>query len=141
MGDFAVEVEVRVEPERVWKALTERDQISQWFGWDAPTLNEEIEFIFFEHATPKGEGFRVDFDESGQGDAHAFDMGTFRFGIFRADLGLARLVAGSGRRRRSGGPTFLNSRERPAGVKRPGGGVLPGGPVGERPKCGVVAAV
>ncbi len=65
MGGFAVEVEVRVEPERVWKALTERDQISQWFGWDAPTLEEEIRFIFFDHATANPDRLRIDFHEPG----------------------------------------------------------------------------
>ncbi len=35
MSDFEVEVGIRVEPERVWRALTDPVEIPQWFGWDA----------------------------------------------------------------------------------------------------------
>jgi uncharacterized protein YndB with AHSA1/START domain len=66
MGTFEVEVDVRVEPERIWRALTEPDQIAQWFGWDAETLAEEIQFIFFEHAEPDAARFRLEFDGPGE---------------------------------------------------------------------------
>jgi hypothetical protein len=35
----------------VWRALREPELIASWFGWDAPTLAEEIRFIFLDTAT------------------------------------------------------------------------------------------
>lgn len=66
MGDFRVEVEVRVEPERVWRALTDPEEIPQWFGWDAGSLAEEIQFIFFDHAKPDPGSLRLGFDGPGE---------------------------------------------------------------------------
>lgn len=48
---FRVEVEVRADGETVWQALTDLDQIGQWFGWDYEGLDGEIRYIFVEHAT------------------------------------------------------------------------------------------
>ncbi|MGK2955329.1 MAG: hypothetical protein ACSLFI_06630 [Solirubrobacterales bacterium] len=62
---YEVEVAVQVAPERVWKALTDLDEIAQWFGWDAATLAEEIRFIFVDHSTADPETMRITADEMG----------------------------------------------------------------------------
>jgi len=64
---YEVEVAVRVEKHRVWDALTKPDQIAQWFGWDAPTLEDEIRFIFVEHSVADPENFRLNSKEDEQG--------------------------------------------------------------------------
>lgn len=48
---FRVEVGVQAPREVVWRALTEPDEIRRWFGWDYDGLDEEIRFIFIDHAT------------------------------------------------------------------------------------------
>lgn len=47
---YRVEVRVPASLDAVWRALTEPDQISQWFGWDYDGLDAEIRFIFVEHS-------------------------------------------------------------------------------------------
>lgn len=47
----------------VWQALTDPDQISNWFGWDAETLKDEIDFIFVQHARADAERHVLQFDE------------------------------------------------------------------------------
>ena len=37
--------------EVVWRALRDPEKIKTWFGWEAPTLGEEIKFIFLDSAT------------------------------------------------------------------------------------------
>ncbi|KRD78725.1 SRPBCC domain-containing protein [Lysobacter sp. Root983] len=37
--------------ETVWTALRDPTRIDAWFGWDAPTLADEIKFIFVDHAS------------------------------------------------------------------------------------------
>jgi uncharacterized protein YndB with AHSA1/START domain len=64
---YEIRVEVRVEPERVWRALVEPDQISQWFGWDAETLEDEIRFIFVDHAAADHSALTIDFEGEGEG--------------------------------------------------------------------------
>lgn len=60
---YVVEVETRVAPARVWRALTDTAEISQWFGWDAPSLSEEIEYIFVEHSVADPDRMRLDADD------------------------------------------------------------------------------
>ncbi|MBK5231728.1 MAG: hypothetical protein JJE13_01940 [Thermoleophilia bacterium] len=62
-GIETTKVPVRVEPSRIWNALTEPDQIAQWFGWDASTLAEEIQFIFVDHSTADPENLRLNSKE------------------------------------------------------------------------------
>lgn len=62
---YDVSVETRVAPDRLWKALTDVDQISEWFGWDAPTLADEIRFIFVDHAAADPELKRLTSEEMG----------------------------------------------------------------------------
>jgi hypothetical protein len=46
-----VEVTVPAPADAVWAALRDPRKISQWFGWDADGLKDEIDFIFVTHAS------------------------------------------------------------------------------------------
>ena len=50
---FRVEVTVDAPRDVVWRELTEPERIRHWFGWEYDGLDEEIRFIFVEHAQPK----------------------------------------------------------------------------------------
>ncbi|HTU14901.1 MAG TPA: SRPBCC domain-containing protein [Solirubrobacterales bacterium] len=63
---FDVEVEIRVEPDRLWRAVTDPQEVAQWFGWDAETLADEIQFIFVDHPVIDGERMRMASEEMGQ---------------------------------------------------------------------------
>jgi len=63
---FTVEVALRVAPSRAWRALTDVSEVAQWFGWDAPSLAEEIEYIFVDHATVDADRMRIDSPEIDQ---------------------------------------------------------------------------
>jgi hypothetical protein len=43
---FRVEVVVRAPHIEVWRALTEPDQVTRWFGWDYAGLDDEVELMF-----------------------------------------------------------------------------------------------
>ena len=45
-----VEVTVPAPADAVWAALRDPAKIRDWFGWDADTLKDEIDFIFVTHA-------------------------------------------------------------------------------------------
>ncbi|HEX8660921.1 MAG TPA: hypothetical protein VF686_03565 [Brevundimonas sp.] len=45
-----VEVTVPAPADAVWAALRDPQQIKNWFGWDADSLKDEIDFIFVTHA-------------------------------------------------------------------------------------------
>jgi uncharacterized protein YndB with AHSA1/START domain len=45
-----VEVTVPAPADAVWAALRDPDKVKTWFGWDAATLADEIDFIFVKHA-------------------------------------------------------------------------------------------
>ena len=47
---FRVEVTVDAPRDEVWRALTEPERIRHWFGWQYDGLDDEIDFIFVEHA-------------------------------------------------------------------------------------------
>ncbi|GII92233.1 SRPBCC family protein [Sinosporangium siamense] len=47
---FTVEQVVAAPREEVWRALTELDQVAEWFGWDHPGFQGEIQFIFADYA-------------------------------------------------------------------------------------------
>jgi uncharacterized protein YndB with AHSA1/START domain len=59
---FRVEVAVAAPHDAVWRALTEPEEIRRWFGWDYDGLDEEIRFIFVDHATRVGNE-RIEFAE------------------------------------------------------------------------------
>lgn len=46
-----VEVTVPAPADQVWDALRDPRKIKHWFGWDADSLKDEIDFIFVTHAT------------------------------------------------------------------------------------------
>ena len=46
-----VEVTVPAPADAVWAALRDPQKIQQWFGWDADSLKDEIDFIFITHAS------------------------------------------------------------------------------------------
>ena len=48
--DVAVEVTIAAPTGTVWRALRERDDLRRWHGWEDPTLDEEIEVIYFSEA-------------------------------------------------------------------------------------------
>lgn len=41
-----VEIRTGAGPDRLWKAIRDPATIYNWFGWEADTLQEEIDFIF-----------------------------------------------------------------------------------------------
>lgn len=45
-----VELAVAAPAEAVWAALRDPVEINRWFGWDAASLEEEIKYIFLDHA-------------------------------------------------------------------------------------------
>ncbi|MBX9802894.1 MAG: hypothetical protein K2Y04_09035 [Caulobacteraceae bacterium] len=45
-----VEVTVPAPADAVWAALRDPEKIKDWFGWDADSLKDEIDFIFVTHA-------------------------------------------------------------------------------------------
>lgn len=47
-----VEVTVAAPADEVWRALRDPAKIAQWFGWDTPTLGDEIDYIFAQQAEP-----------------------------------------------------------------------------------------
>ena len=50
-----VEMTIAAPAAEVWAALRDREKLLQWFGWDAPSLKEEIDFIFFKYSRPDEE--------------------------------------------------------------------------------------
>lgn len=50
-----VEVTVPAPANAVWAALRDPQQIRQWFGWEADSLKDEIDFIFVTHAEAEEE--------------------------------------------------------------------------------------
>ena len=65
-----VDITISAPMESVWEALRDPKLIETWFGWDAPSLGEEIKFIFLDHATPDAARRVVQFGEwEGTSDA------------------------------------------------------------------------
>lgn len=58
-----VEVTIAKGVDEVWRAIRDRDQIERWFGWDADSLAEEIEYIFSTHAIEDAARHIVQFDD------------------------------------------------------------------------------
>ena len=59
---FRVEVTVDAPRDAVWRALTDPAEIRRWFGWDYEGLDDEIRFIFVDHAKQEPPG-RIVFEE------------------------------------------------------------------------------
>lgn len=65
-----VDITIAAPIEQVWAALRDPAQIAQWFGWEAPSLEEEIKFIFVDGATGDEANHVVQFGEwEGASDA------------------------------------------------------------------------
>jgi uncharacterized protein YndB with AHSA1/START domain len=65
-----VDITIAAPIDSVWEALRDPKLIETWFGWDAPSLEEEIKFIFLDHATPDVDRRVVQFGEwEGSSDA------------------------------------------------------------------------
>lgn len=65
-----VDIATAAPIETVWSALRDPAQIANWFGWDAPSLAEEIQFIFVDGATADEANHLVQFGEwEGASDA------------------------------------------------------------------------
>lgn len=47
-----VEVTIAAPADAVWDAIRDPAKIYNWFGWDADTLKDEIDFIFAQHVKP-----------------------------------------------------------------------------------------
>jgi hypothetical protein len=54
--EVAVEVTIAAPIETVWRALRDRDDLRRWHGWDDPTLDEEIEVIYFAESREQDPG-------------------------------------------------------------------------------------
>lgn len=48
---YRIEVTIDAPRDVVWQALTDPAEIRRWFGWDTGSLDEEVRYIFVEHAT------------------------------------------------------------------------------------------
>ncbi|SMQ75948.1 Uncharacterized conserved protein YndB, AHSA1/START domain [Devosia lucknowensis] len=65
-----VDITIAAPIESVWEALRDPKLIETWFGWDAPSLAEEIKFIFLDHAEADAARRVVQFGEwEGSSDA------------------------------------------------------------------------
>jgi hypothetical protein len=71
-----VEVTIAAPVETVWAALREPEQIRRWFGWDADTLKDEIDFIFVNHAQASEATRTIQFDpfDPVEGVADRFEL-------------------------------------------------------------------
>jgi len=48
-----VEVPVNAPFDAVWEALTDAAEVQRWFGWEYDGLEEEVKYIFVDHATQR----------------------------------------------------------------------------------------
>ncbi len=85
---FRVEVTVEAPRAAVWGALTEPEQIRQWFGWDYGGLDDEIRSIFVEHARPVPPG-RIELVEDGAIELDDLGQRTLIRAIKPGDTGAA----------------------------------------------------
>lgn len=65
-----VEVTIAALSETVWDAVRDPAKIYNWFGWDAATLKDEIDFIFVRIARPDIAAKVLRFE----GDSHRFEL-------------------------------------------------------------------
>jgi hypothetical protein len=72
-----VDITIAAPIDSVWTALRDPAQIEQWFGWDAPSLAEEIKYIFVDNATGDEANRVVQFDEwEGEGISERIELAT-----------------------------------------------------------------
>lgn len=70
-----VDITIAAPIETVWSALRDPAQIANWFGWEAPSLDEEIKFIFTDGATGDEAKHVLQFGEW-EGAADAIELST-----------------------------------------------------------------
>lgn len=68
-----VDIAIAAPVEAVWQTLRDPSLVATWFGWDAPTLAEEIKFIFVDGATADAARHIVQFGEW-EGSADAIEL-------------------------------------------------------------------
>ena len=72
-----VDITIAAPIDTVWTALRDPAQIKDWFGWDSPSLAEEIKYIFADTATGDAASRVLAFDEwDGEGDAGLWDAAS-----------------------------------------------------------------
>jgi len=62
-GKVLVELTIAAPADAVWAALRDPVQINRWFGWDADTLADEVQYIFVDHAVPDDAAKILRFDQ------------------------------------------------------------------------------
>jgi hypothetical protein len=85
---FRVEVTVDAPRDEVWRALTVPEQIRHWFGWDYDGLDDEIKFIFVDHAELI-EAERIELAADGRIELQDLGPRTLIRAIKPGDLGAA----------------------------------------------------
>jgi uncharacterized protein YndB with AHSA1/START domain len=68
-----VDIAVAASPAEVWRAVRDPALISNWFGWDADSLKEEIDFIFAKGVVKEETGRLLEFGEW-EGAADRFEI-------------------------------------------------------------------
>lgn len=68
-----IEVEIAAPRALVWRALREPAEIRNWFGWEAPSLAEEIQMIFVDGAEADEAAGIIQFGEW-EGAADRFEL-------------------------------------------------------------------
>ena len=82
----SIEVAIGAPVATVWQWLRDRDRIARWHGWLVEGLAEEIEYIYFEHATESDAPYTLDLD-SGDRFVLTEDGGTTTVRITRVPPG------------------------------------------------------
>lgn len=57
-----IEITVAAPIAKVWETLRDPVQIRRWFGWDADTLPDEIDYIFVAHVRPDEAAHILEFE-------------------------------------------------------------------------------
>ncbi len=70
-----VDITIAAPIDAVWSALRDPAQIKDWFGWDAPSLADEIKYIFADTATGDDTTHVLQFDEwEGEGISERVEL-------------------------------------------------------------------
>jgi hypothetical protein len=59
----SIDVTIAAPAESVWPWLRDRDRIGRWHGWLSDGLADEIDLIYFDHATESIEPYTLDLDD------------------------------------------------------------------------------
>jgi hypothetical protein len=76
-----VDITIAAPIDTVWAALRDPAQIEKWFGWDSPSLAEEIKYIIADTATGDVANRILQFDEwEGEGISERVELTTVEGG-------------------------------------------------------------